>query len=39
MSEFKFSVLGIGAWGLSARSWSDLKALMAGSLIEDDGSK
>lgn len=39
MSEFKFSVLGIGAWGLNARSWSDLKALMAGNFIEDDGSK
>ena len=39
MSEFKFSVLGIGAWGLTARSWSDLQALMVGNAIEDDGSK
>ncbi|GHA14558.1 hypothetical protein GCM10008090_25450 [Arenicella chitinivorans] len=39
MSEFNFSVLGIGAWGLTARSWPELQELMAGKPIEDDGSK
>ena len=39
MKPIAFSVLGVGAWGLTARSWEDLSTLLAGGILEDDGSK
>ncbi|RBP53727.1 beta-ketoacyl synthase chain length factor [Arenicella xantha] len=39
MKPISFSVLGVGAWGLNARNWEDLRTLLVGGELADDGSK
>lgn len=35
----EFQILGLGAWGLGFRTWSDLADIFAGEKPQDDGSK
>ena len=39
MQNLTFKVLGVGAWGSSFRSWSDLQIRLNGGDVKDDGVK
>ncbi len=39
MKTIDFSILGVGAWGANFRNSADLRALLEGQLLDDDGAK